>query len=295
MQVRTLSPIGGVEVEGIDLGGSRSPDEDCRLRELLDAHGLVVFRGQKLTKQQLVAAGDPFGGAMIMREGVAPDPEVPGISVLSNRGVLGDVMPDDPDELIGQAGWHIDGGYLPAPTRGKILYAVEIPQEGGMTGFIDMASAYADLPEELKARIENLHVVHTWYRANIHTGAKTKYRIKGDEHLARDRFKDVIYPMVRRHPVTGVKVLNCPPLWADSIVELPEAEGKALIQEVIAQITRPEAQYWHAYKPGDAVMWDNWRFIHAASGTIGRYPRTVWVMALKSGPALGRLVETEMS
>ena len=47
-----------------------------------------MFAGQSLTKQQLVAAGDVFGGAMRERSAVALDPEAFGISVLSNRGTM---------------------------------------------------------------------------------------------------------------------------------------------------------------------------------------------------------------
>ena len=59
MQVRKISDACGVEVEGIDLA-RRSPQDDRMLKELYDEHGLVVFREQKLTKQQLVDAGAPF-------------------------------------------------------------------------------------------------------------------------------------------------------------------------------------------------------------------------------------------
>jgi alpha-ketoglutarate-dependent taurine dioxygenase len=38
---------------------------------------------------------------------------------------------------------------------------------------------------------------------------------------------------------------------------------------------------------GDALLWDNWRFMHAAGGTRGRYVRTMWSFAINGGVELG--------
>jgi len=291
MQTRKLSPIGGLIVEDVDLKTRHSAEQAAELRRLFDEHGLLVFPGQKLTKQQLVAAAEPFGGAMLKRAAVAVDPEAPGISVLSNRGYAGDVVPESPDELIGYTDWHSDLGYVTAPNRGKILYAVATPEEGGLTGFVDLAAAYETLPSPTKAKIENLHVVQSWDKGVTPSSKSGRYRLKGEEEIKPQKYPDVVYRMVQTHPVTGVKVLNCPPLWAASVVEAPGADGQALIDELTAHITRPEAQYWHKYEVGDAVLWDNWRFIHAASGTLGRYVRTIWSVTLNPGPEFGQLAQ----
>jgi taurine dioxygenase len=287
MLTRRLSDVAGIEVEGVDLAALRSSEEDRSLKHLLDEYGLVVFRNQKLTKQQLVAAGNPFGGTVLQRPAAGMDPNVPGLLVLSNRGPNGDVVPE-PDELIGDADWHTDDGYATNPNRGKILYAVQVPEEGGMTGFIDGCMTYAALPKRLQTRIEPLHVVQSWNRCQTQMLKNRRYAEKGDEVLRLNQFPDMVYPMVYSHPVTGAKVLNCPPLWSAGIVELPGEEGEAVVAEVVAHITQQKYQYWHKYRGGDAVLWDNWRFIHAASGTLGRFVRTMWVITLNSGPKIGR-------
>jgi taurine dioxygenase len=290
MRVDRLSELGGVAVEGVDLAAKRSPDEDRALKSLFDENGLVVFRNQKLTKQQLIEAGGPFGGAMLNIPVAAADPDVVGISVLSNRGAVGDIVPEDPDKLYGAAGWHTDQGYVRAPNRGKMLYGVEVPEEGGMTGFIDGQATYDALPNDLRLRVEGLHVVQSWNRLQPEKSDERKYRQDGEKELVSGRFADVLYPIVYAHPMTGVKVLNFPPMWAASIAEIPGPEGEALSQALVEHITQPKFQYWHRYRPGDAVLWDNWRFLHAASGTPGRYARTVWCMTLQSGPEFGREV-----
>jgi taurine dioxygenase len=141
----------------------------------------------------------------------------------------------------------------------------------------------------MKKRIENLHVIQSWKRAEAYVERNRDYRIKGHQEMRMDRFSDVAYPMVYKHPITGVKVLNVPPLYAAGTVELSAPEGDTLVDELVAHIKQPRFQYWHPYRVGDAVIWDNWRFLHAASGTPGRYVRTLWSITILGGPELGQL------
>ena len=291
MKVEKLSDLGGVSVEGVDLSAARSTGEDRALMALLDEHGLVIFRDQKLTKRQLVEAGGPFGGAMLNKPTVAPDPEALGISVLSTRGADGDMMPDDPDRIMGKIEWHSDQGYLVQPNRGKILYAVQAPPEGGMTGFIDGQLTYNGLPQDLREQVEGLHVIQSWAHSVPYQGVDRDLRRNDDAELHANKFADVVYPVVYPHPVTGVKVLNCPPLWAAGFLELSGPAGEALLARLEAHITQPQFQYWHQYRTGDAVLWDNWRFLHGASGTPGRHVRTLWSMSINPGPLLGMTTE----
>jgi taurine dioxygenase len=290
MDVRKISEVGGVEVIGVDLGAQRTPEEDRAIGAVYDQHGLVVFRDQKLTMQQLVAAGAPFGGTMIDVPAVSKNQDVPGCAIYSTRGPNGDVIPEDPNALVGDLEWHSDQAYLAAPNRGKFLYGIEVPPEGGMTGFVDGQLTYAMLSDDLKKRLENLHVIQSWNRAESYIARNRDYRADGAAEMSYDRFPDMAYPIVVKHPITGAKVLNFPPLWAAGIVEMPGAEGQKLTEELRDYVKQPKFQYWHKYRVGDAVIWDNWRFIHAASGTPGRYVRTLWKTVIQGGPVFGRIL-----
>jgi taurine dioxygenase len=290
MHIQKLSGLGGVAVEGIDLSTPANSELSAILNALYDEHGLVVFRGQKLTKQQLVEAGDHFGGTLINKQAVAPDPEAPGITVISTRGPFGDVVPEDKNALVGDLEWHTDQGYVTAPIRGKILYAVQVPEEGGKTGFIDGQVTYAALDEDLKRRLDGLHVIQSWNRSEDYLERNRDYRIQGHQEMTRDRFPDLAFPIVLRHPRTGEKILNVPPLWSAGIVEMPGGEGDDLLSELVAFVKQPRFQYWHTYSVGDAALWDNWRFIHSAGGTPGRYVRTLWSISINGGPELGTMI-----
>jgi taurine dioxygenase len=288
MKITKLSEHAGVAVEGIDLSAPRTAAEDRRLADLYNTHGLVVFKGQKLTKRQLVDACAPFGGAMIDVPAISPDPECPGITVISTRRADGKVEAQDPEKLVGDLEWHADQCYVPVPNRGKFLYAVEVPEEGGMTGFIDNQETYQALPEAMKRRIEGLHVIQDWDQAERYLARNRAYRIDGETMMRAKQFPEVVYPLVYPHPITGAAVLNMVPLFAAGIVEAPGAEGEALLQELIEHVKQERFQYWHRYDLGDCLIWDNWRSVHAASGTPGRYIRTLWSVVINGGPAIGR-------
>lgn len=286
MKVERVSELGGVSIEGVDLN-NRTPEIDREIKALFDEHGLIVIRKQNLTKQQLVKAGDVLGGTMLVREGVTFDPEAPGVVVMSTRGPRGDVMPSE-KEIVGDIDWHTDHGYVTNPMRGKILYAVAVPEEGGKTGFIDGALTYDALPDDVKKKIEGLHVIQSWNRAQSYQERSRDFRYDGHNQLRNDRFPDLLFPIVYEHPITGRKILNVPPLWCVSIAEMPGAEGDALLAQLQAHATQERFQYWHSYDVGDAVAWDNWRFIHCAGGTPGKYVRIIWVVALNAGPAIAQ-------
>jgi taurine dioxygenase len=156
-----------------------------------------------------------------------------------------------------------------------------------MTGFIDMNRTYEALSDEMKRRIEGLNVIQSWRFAQESIAKNPSFRTdEGAKMLDLDRFPDLACPIARPHPVTGKMCLNTPRMWSPGIVEMPGGEGDALLAELIAHTVSPEFVYWHSYQPGDLVVWDNWRMIHAASGTKGRYRRTMYRTILKGGPAL---------
>jgi taurine dioxygenase len=287
MQISGLSQKGGASVTGVDLARQHSASERRELNDLYDEYGLVIFRDQKLTKQQLVDATYIFGGPQLDPPVTARDPEVHGIVVISTRGAMGNVMPEEEkDVVLGDIEWHTDEGYIEVPNRGKMLYAIDVPEKGGMTGFIDCQRAYDDLPQATKDRLDSLHVVQSWRNAEKDIEKNKKYRV--DAGLMKmDAFPDLVWRAVHPHPNTGRRVLNVVPLWATRFVELQGPEGDTLLQEMKTHLKQEKYIYWHQYRTGDVCLWDNWRFLHAASGTPARYKRTVWSVVIEGGPRFG--------
>ena len=69
--------------------------------------------------------------------------------------------------------------------------------------------------------------------------------------------------LIRANPVNGRKALYVGS-HASHIAGLPEAEGRALLQELLAFATREDWTYMHLWQVGDLVMYDNRAVLHRA-------------------------------
>jgi alpha-ketoglutarate-dependent 2,4-dichlorophenoxyacetate dioxygenase len=70
------------------------------------------------------------------------------------------------------------------------------------------------------------------------------------------RLPPVPQVLVRTIPESGRKSLYLAS-HIGRIFELPEAEGNALVEELIAHTTQRQFVYTHRWRPRDLVMWDN--------------------------------------
>lgn len=294
VKTQPISPAGGVELSDIDITRPLSAEARREVADLFNEHGLLLFRDQPMMKKALVDATHIFGEPDLHPLGNIHDPEIPEVTVISTHGTHGDVIPENEDEIIGRIDWHTDQAYVTNPNRGGVMYSVEIPPEGGMTGFIDMQKTYAALSAEMKRRLEGLSVIQSWRHAQESIARNPSFRTdEGAKMLELDRFPDLACPLVAAHPVTGRKHLHVPPMWSSAIVEMPGQDGDALLAELIRHTLSPKFIYWHSYRPGDVVAWDNWRMIHAASGTEGRYRRIMHRTIIKGGPDLAVPLDPE--
>ena len=58
---------------------------------------------------------------------------------------------------------------------------------------------------------------------------------------------------------------------------MPEAEGRALLDELVAHATKPPFVYRHRWHAGDLVMWDNRCLLHrlVLDPALGKYRRVM--------------------
>ena len=88
---------------------------------------------------------------------------------------------------------------------------------------------------------------------------------------------------------TGEKVLHVSPWMAEGIEGMETPEGEALLQAVSREIfaLAKTHSYFHAWKPTDMLIWDNWRVLHAVSGHDPKYPRRMQRTTIKGDYGLG--------
>lgn len=226
------------------------------LRELWARHPVLVVRRQALSERELADFSALFGPLERVVRNEWASPVIPEVGLISN-------LKDGQAQPIGGLGdgelqWHSDQSYMMSPATGAALYAVELPPEGGTTSWVDLAAAYAGLPDRLKRLVEGRHGVFSYVKRLA--GYQGVDRVISSE--AKQKTPPVLHPLVHTHPVTGRKALYLDSTTTIGIAGMDDASGPALLDEIYRFATRPEFVYRHDWHVGDVVMWDNGSTMH---------------------------------
>jgi taurine dioxygenase len=260
MTEERLSPAAGVAINDLDLAAPLTVAERNRVWQALVEHHVVVFPSQCLTREAQYAFTARFG-EVENHGGGAPGKRREVAHITANLDADG--RPSDRFAQGANYRWHTDKPYYREPPRLTTLQAVELPPAGGDTEFANTALAYAALPEATRRRLHGLRVVFQW-----EAGRRAGYYANA--------LPPVDHPLVRRHTDTGEKALYLGN-HAHKLLGLPEAEGAALLEELLQHATRPEFVYVHRWRAGDLVMWDNCCLLHRAVANyeMTRYRRVM--------------------
>jgi alpha-ketoglutarate-dependent taurine dioxygenase len=254
-----LSPAGGVAITGADLSRPISAALVALIRQALLDHHVVVIRDQALSKEQQYDFTLNFGE---IEDHVArhSDARYGIVHSVTNLDVAG--HPTDALDIRGNYFWHTDKSYHAVPSLMTLLHAVELPSAGGDTQFANMVLAYRALQDAMKSRLAGLRAIHSWEASRLQSGSTP-----ASEAEKRER-PPVSHPIARTHPETGDKALYIGnhAAWIEG---LDEAEGKALLAELLAHATQPEFVYTHHWRPGDLVIWDNRALLYRALANYG--------------------------
>jgi len=210
VKVRPTGAALTADIEGVDLSEPLDPETLAAIKEAWAGNLVLRFRGQTLSDDDLMRFSRHFGD-LDWAPIAAARVKVPGedryvevapegrqyVMVISN--VVEDGQP------IGQLGayeaiWHTDMSYVDEPPSASALYSLEVPPEGGDTGFCNMYLAYDTLPAGLRQQVEGRLCRHDASRnsaGELRRGfvdASDPTQTVGAEH-----------PIVRTHPVTGKK------------------------------------------------------------------------------------------
>lgn len=244
---RKLANTFGAEVEGISISAKPSPADVEATRTLWAEHKLLLFRGQTVSEEDLVGFSREFGELEIhvRTEYLSPDhPEILYVSNMKEDGRAVGILSDT------EVGWHYDQIYLPRPAVGSLLAAHTLPSKRGNTEFADMAAAYEALPEDIKYVLDGKKATQSYEAFN------RAYSVPTNDKQKR-RSPDIDQPVVRTHPITGVKALYLCPGMTTRIVGLSETESDEMLDFLFDWSIKPEFVYSHEWQDGDCLMWDN--------------------------------------
>ncbi len=283
LTTRALSPAFGLEAHGFDLSEPLSEEQFRDIEATFFAGQVLVFRAQYLTAPQFLAFARRFGPPEPHVIDQFHHPEHADILILSNRRKAN----GEPAGLA-DAGtyFHTDYSYLDVPARATTLYSIEVPATGGNTLFANQYAAYDDLPAATKRRIDPLVAIHHYgNRNNEDETTRTVASVLNDAQ--KQQMPLVTHPVVRSHPATGRKALYAVSGSSFGIVDMPEDEARALLDELAAHATQPKYRLSVSYGVGDVVIWDNASLLHSATLVDPTHPRTLWRITIKEPTPAG--------
>lgn len=275
----------GAEIRGINLAGRIPETVASALKDAWHEHLVLLFRDQELDDDSLLAAANLFGptqeggahkyfkkgGFEAGRGLLATRPEITVISNLDENGVP---VRENAGLGSGEVVWHSDNSYIETPPAGSMLYAIEIPEDGGGdTSFANQYMAYETLPDVMKLTIAG--------KAQVHDSSRNSAGVLRPTAKLPSKPEEVegpTHPLVRIHPDTGRQALYLGRrrVWPSNyIVGLENEKSEALLDRLWRHATQDEFVWTHSWRAGDVLLWDNRCTLHHRTELDHTRPRVL--------------------
>lgn len=270
IETSPLTKAFGVKVHNLHLRDVTTETSYPALRALFEQHSALLFEDQNLTPEEHLRFSGLWGPIEDRKKDERKPGEAMEIPLVSNetKGGVAAEMDLQTLNLKANQQWHIDSTFLPVPALCNILTAKVVTSQGGQTELASSRSAWAAMPESLKARVRGKVLRHNYRRSRerlSHTLADLPMFNKWPAQR---------WPAVWTNPVNGSESLYI----ASHVFEvegLPKREGETLIEELMAFCTQPQFVYSHNWRVGDVLMWDQRAVLHRGRPWPYDEPRTL--------------------
>ncbi len=267
LTIRPLHPIFAAEIIGADITVTPVPEFVETVERTMAKYALTVIREAEISDEDHIRFARAFGPLELPpgldrfdSNGVAKKRIAPELYDISNLDENNDIIPRNSEKRrLAKATerFHTDSSFHLMPTKWSLLRGHIIPPKGGDTHFIDTRAVYDELPQATKDRIEDLVVIHDFWRGRELLGAT------GITDEMRRTMPPVRHPLVRTMPY-GRRALYIGG-HATGIVDWPEEEALAFLDELYDFATQEKFIYAHKWRQGDMVIWDNRCTLHRAT------------------------------
>jgi alpha-ketoglutarate-dependent 2,4-dichlorophenoxyacetate dioxygenase len=257
MDIVPLGPGFAAELRGVTLRDVAADDAAYKeTRAALEEHSVLVFRGQEVTDEVQLAFSRRFGPLEVTKVGSGGAGT--NLVILSTIDENGKVVPADHRLALRNKAnqlWHTDSSFKRTPALASVLSARIIPARGGETEYVSTRLAWERLDPALRKRLQNSFAWHDY--------AHSRGKIAPDLASAEERaaLPPVCWRMAWKNPANGQTALYIAS-HAYAIEGMDEAAGLKLLDELMESATAPGTSYFHAWKSGDVVMWDNRATLH---------------------------------
>jgi len=275
MATPELRPLGkalGTEALGIDLAQPLDEASFAWIARAFAEHPVLVFRDQRLDAADIAAFGRRFGVPRKHALVKYRHAEYPEVSWLTNVDEGGGI---DWYGVKRATDWHTDSTYEEELPLLAMLHALEVPSTKGGTMFADMGAAYQALPDDMKERLAGLVGLHG--RSSGPAGE----RLYGDDKGATEKkYTELPRPAVINHPVTGSPILFVNPMHTHGFAGMERQRAWQLIEELAAHATQERFTYYHSWRVGDLLMWDERATMHRGAGDYHPEERRVMLRTI---------------
>ncbi|MDX2155487.1 MAG: TauD/TfdA family dioxygenase [Hyphomicrobiaceae bacterium] len=238
--VDKLTPVIGAEIGGVDLARPLSNLQQDEIHRALAENLVIFFRNQEITPEQHLAFGRLFGDLMI-------HPAAPHINGYPE---LLKIYADKDSPRANGESWHSDVSCEPQPPMGSILHIWQCPPKGGDTLFASMYAAYEALSERMKSYLDGLVAIHDG--EHVYRGTYANYGVQDKPSYPRSE-----HPVVRTHPITGLKCLFVNRGFTTRILGIPLDESDAILGYLFDHAANPLFQCRFRWQPNSMAFWDN--------------------------------------
>ena len=258
LRVKPILPRFGAEVSGVDITQPLDEATQQEIRAIQDQWGVTVWRDTGLDDESHIEFSRIFGHLELAPSAAGRPTRHKHQEIFdaSNLDAEGKIITNEMIRLHkkGDRLWHTDSSFMALRSAYSLLLCHEAPPIDGETWFADTRSAYDDLPQAMKDRIDGLTAEHSiWWSRKLAGYPFTEEEVE-TRPVAR-------HPLVHVHAGSGRKTMYVA-AHAKDIVGMDKDEGRALLKELIAFATQPQYIFKVRYDPGDMVIWDNLCSMH---------------------------------
>ncbi len=256
-----MSPACGAIIEDLDLSKDLTNQQFDEIYNAVVDRVVLVFRNQTMTPEQHIAFARRFGKPQAAAaSGFEKNKDYPEIDNL-------DYDAEHPPHVTRDL-WHTDFAGRERPTWGTVIFAREIPPEGGDTIWVNSVAAYEGLSNRMKVHIEGLWAYHDSYKPyGEHVRPEMwvdQGKSLGKLDSERSNYRPALHPVVRTHPDTGKKGLFVNESMTSLIKSIDRRESEYLLRYLFDHLRTPEFQYRHKWQTNDLAIWDNRTSLHYA-------------------------------
>ena len=274
-------------ISDVNLSQALSESQFAEIDHAINQYSVLLFRNQLLDDELHIAFTCRFGEPEEEHVSYYSRGKITYIGTIGNIDADGKQLPSSNRGVRSGTGnemWHTDSSFREVPSLHSILYAYEVPAEGGDTEFVSTRAAYKRLDTKTQANIDPLVGIHDYIYS----------RTSVSEDAVNQGQRSFMYPvrqkLVRKNPTTGEKNFYVGSHVRD-IEGWERKDSRPLLDFLTNEATRPESIYRHQWEVGDLLMWDNRCVLHRGCGyDADKYRRLKHQTRVRgAGPTLAEL------